>query len=84
MYWEKEQADPNELPTALKEAFEEIKLAEQVCPGVYYVSARRGEEDPAAREYYVVFEDAPAISSQARAYGEQLPDWPDMRLYSFD
>lgn len=46
MYWEKEQADPNELPTALKEAFEEIKLAEQVCPGVYYVSAKRGEEDP--------------------------------------
>lgn len=62
-----------------------IHYAEQLCPGVYYISAAaKGIRPYVGSEYYVVTGDAPAISPAARAYGTPLPANPGVLLYPLD
>ena len=53
----------------------EIMESEQICPGIYYISA-------GGAEYYAVMQNAPAISQRAWLYGQQV--FPELRLYSMD
>ena len=47
------------------------------CPGVYYIGTKGNKISPRfLTEYIAVTEDSPAISSEARAYGVQLPIIP--------
>lgn len=55
----------------------EIMELEQICPGIYYISA-------GGTEYYAVAEDAPMISRKAWRYGRQIPGCSEFRLYPMD
>ena len=52
-----------------------IMELEQICPGIYYLSA-------GGTEYYAVMQNAPAISQRAWLYGQQVS--PELRLYPMD
>ena len=74
--------DPASFPYTLPEDYGEINSACEECPGVYYVSASapRGAY-LLPREYYIVVENAAAISAPARAYGVKLNQEPTLYLY---
>ncbi|GBF71790.1 hypothetical protein LAWASA_4552 [Lawsonibacter asaccharolyticus] len=62
-----------------------IHFAETICPGVYYIGTKGNKISPHfLTEYIAVTEDSPAISSEARAYGVQLPIIPRVYLYDND
>lgn len=67
--------------TVFEEHFGEIYDAEQRCPGVYYLSTRKGRL--IAPEYFIVMDDAPAISQEARRYGFTIPDLPGLCLFAY-
>ena len=49
----------------------EIKAAEQICPGVYYVSVR-DLETGFPHEYYIAHKGEAPLSAQAKAYGTPM------------
>ena len=73
---------PADLPFDLTAELGEVVAAELKSPGVYYIGAKKKGDIPSNTEVYVVTADAPAISEQARAYGEELPGNPDLRIYN--
>lgn len=52
------------------------------CPGVQYICIERRGERPT--DYYVVDKAVAAISDDARQYGKQFPDRPDLLFYVID
>ena len=64
----------------IEEMLENIRQAEQICPGVYRFSVRC-EGERFGKEYYAVAKNAPAISLEAKSYGCQLLNYPDLLLY---
>ena len=70
----------NSLPYHIEYDVGEIKEAESLCPGVYYVSARDSERG-LPHEYYIADKDASPLSEQAKAYG--TPVESDERLLMF-
>lgn len=76
-----EEILPDHLPFGLPAELGEILTVEMKSPGVYYVGTRREGAIPNHKELYVVTADAPAISEKARAYGEEVPGYPDLRIY---
>lgn len=70
---------------AIEDQYGLIVSAEVICPGVYYIGTKGGKTNPFfAEEYIVVMEDSPAISPEARTYGEPLPIIPKAYLYDCD
>lgn len=49
-----------------------IQSAEQECPGVWLISAAPEDSVGLCVEYYVVWETTPAISKEAKRYGQRL------------
>jgi hypothetical protein len=73
-----------ELPFDLTDELGEIAFAELLCPGVYQVGAKSPTKTDGAhpvQEYYIVTDEAQAISVQARVYGERSPQHPTLTLY---
>lgn len=70
-----------DLPFDLTAELGEVKGAELLSPGVYFLAGKKGAHYP---EMYVVTADAPAISEKARSYGQELPGHPDLRVYELD
>lgn len=69
-----------EFPYDLGDDLGEIIEVEEYCPGVFYVTAK-GEDSPIALEYYVLREDNPIITAEAKAHGERLEYAPDVLSY---
>lgn len=69
-----------QLPFDLEDDIGEIRYAEKICPGVYYVSAR-DFETYLPQEYYVVYTSEALISDQVRSYGKQTKNDPLVLLY---
>ena len=68
--------DYNELPD-LESELGPIIEKEQICPGVYLLTARYDEE-PLARDYYAVTDEA-ILPHKAKSYGRKLSG---LRLFS--
>lgn len=72
------QTKLEELPFSfqgVEEKYGSLIDAEELCPGVYYASARLLERYTfLVAQYMVVTASSPAISPEARAYGAPLPD----------
>lgn len=66
----------------IEDVIGEIVSVKPMCPGVYYMIAKKPEA-PAAGEYYAVEKDSPCISSMAKTYGRQLAGRPELVLYAF-
>jgi len=66
----------------IKDVLGDIRRVEEMCPGVYYVAVRGGEQSLFAREYYIVEADAPAIPQNAKKYGQPISGCPGLLLYS--
>lgn len=58
-----------------------IKAVEQEIPGVYFLSIGPDLDFAPCKEYYAVFKNASAVSKEARTYGRQLPDLPEVLFY---
>ena len=69
---------PNDLPFNLMAELGSVQHAEIISPGVYFLIV---EKDSERAEVYVVTEDAPAISEEARNYGQDISDCPGLRVY---
>lgn len=84
---DKNQVPISELPfnfDGLESQYGQIKYAELICPGVYYIATRFGEERPRfAGEYLIVTEDSPAISPEARSFTTPLPTIPRTFLCAY-
>lgn len=76
------QIDPCDLPWDISEATGEIKSAEFLCPGVYYVSS--SEMVDGSYEFYAVDKRSEAISEAAKAYGRLAEGVADCLLYPFE
>lgn len=69
----------------LEKQYGQIRDAEMICPGVYYIAAKINKKSAHwGAEYLAVTEDSPAISSEARSYGTPLPMIPRVYLYDYD
>ena len=69
-----------ELPFTL--TIGEIQCSEKKCPGVYFVSTRSpGHSLMSTSDYYVVMDDSPAISPEAKHFGELVQDSPKAILF---
>jgi len=66
------------LPFNLTAELGAVQHVEIISPGVYFLIAGDNLEHT---EVYVVMEDAPAISKEARSYGEEFSDNPGLRVY---
>lgn len=75
------EISPDDLPFDLTAELGEVVAAELKSPGVYYIAAKKGGDNPDYPEVYVVTADAPAISEKARTYGQEFPGHPDLRVY---
>ena len=58
-----------------------IQSAEQECPGVWLVSVAPENNAGIRVEYYVVRENTPAISKEAKKYGQRLDSHPEILLF---
>ncbi len=67
-----------EMPECINELGSTVEK-EQLCPGIYFLSARN-EDERLAREYYAVMEKS-AIPQKAKSYGRKFPD---LWLFSLD
>jgi len=72
------KVSPGELPFDCSAELGEILSAERKSPGVYHLGTAKGDD---SREFYVVTEDAPAISAKARSYGQVLNNHRELRVY---
>ena len=81
---DKKQMPISELPfnfDGLEPQYGQIKHAELICPGVYFIMTKFNTDRPRfAGEYLVVTEDSPAISPEARNFTTPLPTIPRMFL----
>lgn len=69
----------------IEDQYGQIHYAEVICPGVYHIGTKGdGANQFFLEEYIVVTVDSPAISPEARAYGEPLPTIPRTYLYHHD
>lgn len=90
MSMDKNQVPISELPfnfDGLESQYGQIKYAELICPGVYYIGTKLNIDRPRfAGEYLVVTEDSPAISPEARGFTTPLPTIPRTFLcaYTYD
>ena len=71
--------DPNQLPFDLTAELGSVIEAEEISPGVYSILTDQKEWGPV---YYVVMKDAPAISDQARSYGQQFAENDAICVYN--
>jgi len=78
----------DELPFDLSKEIGKITRARLESPGVYLVITCTEQKDPNLElvdsEYYIVTEDAPAISKEAKAYGKTFPDHPGLWVFEYD
>ena len=74
-------SEAESIPFDIEGYIGEIKAAEQLCPGVYYVAAL-DPEIGLPREYYVVNKNNAPLSAQAKAYGQELEDEDHILLFS--
>ena len=85
---DKKQMPISELPfnfDGLEPQYGQIKHAELICPGVYFIMTKFNTDRPRfAGEYLVVTEDSPAISPEARNFTTPLPTIPRMFLCEYD
>ena len=58
-----------------------IKTMEQEIPEVYFLSIGPDLELAPCEEYYAVLKSASDVSNEAKAYGRQLPDLPEILFY---
>ena len=72
----KSNFSPESLPIELRIAIGEIKAAQELIPGVCYLTAQR--ENQSAENFYVVTEGA-AIYPAVRNFGQE---YPGARLYA--
>lgn len=77
-----EEISSADLPFDLTAELGEVVVAELKSPGVYYIRTKKEENAPDCPELYVVMADAPAISKQARTYGQEFHGHPDLRVYN--
>lgn len=88
MFMDKNQVPISELPfnfDGLESQYGQIKYAELICPGVYYIVTRFNIDRPRfAGEYLVVTEDSPAISPEARGFTIPLPTIPGTFLCAYE
>ena len=70
-----------QLPFDLTAELGSVIEAEEISPGVYSILTDQKEWGP---EYYVVMKDAPAISDQARSYGQQFAEKDAICVYRQD
>ena len=74
----------DQLQNILEELYGEVLSLSEECSGVCYVSLRQNETDIFPHEYYIVDKTAGTISSEAKAYGQPIDDYPDLLLYPMD
>lgn len=58
-----------------------IQSAEQECPGVWLISVAPEDNVEFCVEYYAVWENTPAISKEAKRYGQRLDSHPGILLF---
>lgn len=58
-----------------------IKAMEQEIPAVYFLSTGPDLDFASCKEYYAVLKSASAVSKEAKTYGRQLPDLPEILFY---
>ena len=76
------EINPAELPWEIDLTMGEVKTAEIRCPGVFYVGLYAPFE--AETEFYIIDNNAEAISDTAKVYGHQIEDLPDCLIYPFE
>lgn len=71
------------IPFDIESDVGEIRESENLCPGVYYVSAH----DPATglpHEYYIAQKSKAPLSEQAQIYGTPMESGDDLLMFSLD
>lgn len=71
----------DQLPFDLTTELGAVAAAEEISPGVYRISTNKTETRCAYSEYYVVTQNAQAISDKARAYGKVFTEKPGLYVY---
>ena len=74
--------EPDELPWNISNAVGDIKTAERLCPGVYYVVLY--EDIGGSTEFYLADRNTDVISNAAKAYGQPMEGVPDCLMFPFD
>lgn len=74
--------EPGELPWDISGAVGEVKEAEALCPGVYYVVLQ--ESMDGSTEAYLVDRNTDAVSHAAKTYGQPVEDIPDCLIFPFE
>ena len=69
------------LTEVLEDVFEEVAETEELCPGVYYVSAKAGGF---WNEYYIAEAGTPGLSAPAKRLGKPLAGHPGLLVYSLE
>jgi len=73
-----------DLPFDLSEVFFDIRVVEEQGPGAYYIASHDGSDCLMCAEHYVVTRSSSIISEEAKRYGKEIPQHPELLLYSFD
>jgi len=71
-----------DLPVDLSDVFSDIRSVEQQGPGVYYVVSRDEGDCLILAEHYIVEQQSRIISEEAKRYGREIPQHPELLLYS--
>ena len=77
------ETGPLEVPDELEESLGEVRETEEQCPGIWYVCTQ-GDGREKGTEFYVVNRDTDIISTEAKAYGVEIPECPQYLLYPMD
>lgn len=76
-------SETESIPFDIEGHIGEVKAAEQLCPGVYYITALDSEIG-LPREYYAVNKSEAPLSPQAKAYGQELEGDDRILMFPLD
>ena len=75
------EIEPHELPWDIDKALGDIRLAELLCPGVYYICLYAPYDGET--EFHLVDVDSESVSDAAKAYGHRIDDIPTCLIYPY-
>ena len=76
-------SESENIPFDMEGHIGEVKAVEQLCPGVYYITALDSEIG-LPREYYAVNKSEAPLSPQAKAYGQELEGDDRILMFPLD
>ena len=79
----KQESEIRAVLVSLENELGKIREIQQLSSGVYYLSIQPPTK-LICSEYYIVLANSPVISPEAKAYGESLPDHPELLMYPLE